>query len=57
MAPIIEWMQANLTLVLGVLLGLSEALALLPFFKSNSVFQLIVNFLKSVKDFLGPKAP
>lgn len=34
--------------ILGVLFAISEALALIPSVKSNSVFQLIFNFLKKV---------
>lgn len=37
--------------ILAVLLAVSEALALIPAVKSNSVFQLVVNFLKK----LAPK--
>jgi hypothetical protein len=39
----------SLILILSVLLGISEALALLPFFKSNSIFQAVWNFLKMFK--------
>lgn len=34
------------TLVFGALLAISEALALIPALKSNSIFQLAVNILK-----------
>lgn len=44
----LEWLTANAAMVLGVLLGISEALALVPGIKSNSIFQLVYNFLKSV---------
>lgn len=40
--------QENLVLVFGVLFGVSEALALIPALKSNSVFQLVFNILKSL---------
>lgn len=41
--------------ILVALLAISESLALIPGIKANSVFQLIVNFLKDVKDsFVGP---
>lgn len=36
-------------MLLTVLLALSEALALVPVVKANSVFQLIVNILKTLK--------
>lgn len=35
-----------ITVVLGILLAVSEGLALLPFLKSNSILQLIINILK-----------
>lgn len=40
--------QDNWVLIVGALLGLSEVLALLPGVKSNSIFQFIVNALKSI---------
>lgn len=45
---IIAWLQANSGMIFGVLFGLSETLALIPSIKSNSVFQLIFNFLQSI---------
>jgi hypothetical protein len=39
--------------ILGFLLGFSELLALLPNVKANSIFQLFVNLIKSLK----PKSP
>jgi hypothetical protein len=45
----------NILIILGALLALSEVLALIPGIKSNSVFQLIVNIVKKVKEFLSPK--
>lgn len=47
-------MEIALAVVLG-LLALSEALAYIPFIKSNGIFQAIFNFLKMVKDFLSKK--
>ena len=38
-------------------LALSEALALIPSIQSNSIFQLIVNGLKKLKEFFAPAAP
>ncbi len=49
MDVIIDWVVANYGLVLGVLLGISEALALIPGIKSNSIFTLIYNFLLKFK--------
>ena len=43
----LAWLQANMPVVLGVLLAISEGLALIPGIKSNSIFQLIYNALKS----------
>lgn len=37
----------TIALILGALFATSEALALIPVVKSNSVFQLIFNLLKS----------
>ena len=50
--------QDKLVLILGVLFGLSEVLAMIPGIKSNSVFQMIYNSLKFLKGkFLpGPNA-
>jgi len=47
------WLQENWAMLVAVLFGISEALALIPAVKSNSVFQLIYNTLKS----LNPSAP
>lgn len=38
----------TLVIVLGSLLALSEALALIPGVKSNSIFQLVVNLIKQL---------
>ena len=43
MAMIME----NKAVILGLLFALSEVLALVPGIKSNSVFQLVVNLVKS----------
>lgn len=42
-------MEQNIIIVLAALLAVSEALALIPSVKSNSVFQLVFNALKSFK--------
>lgn len=44
----IEFIQANAEIILGALLALSELLALIPGVKSNSIFTLIVNAIKSL---------
>lgn len=38
----------NLHIILIALVAVSEALALIPGLKANSIFQLVVNFLKAV---------
>lgn len=43
----------SLVLILSILLAVSEGLALIPQVKSNSIFQLVLNVLKS----LAPKPP
>lgn len=43
-----QLIQDNLVVILMFLLSLSEVLALIPAVKANSVFQLIVNIIKSV---------
>lgn len=50
-----EWLMQNYVMIITVLFGLSEALALIPGIKANSVFQLIYNFCAGI---LGkPKLP
>jgi hypothetical protein len=39
---------AHKDILLGALLGISEALALIPGIQANSIFQSIVNGLKSL---------
>lgn len=38
----------SITLILAVLLGVSEALALIPQVQANSVFQLVLSVLKKL---------
>lgn len=45
-----EVIIANKAVVLGLLLALSEVLALVPQVKSNSVFELVVSILKKAKE-------
>lgn len=42
-----EFLHDNMVVIMGCLLGISEVLALVPGIKSNSIFQLIVNLIKS----------
>jgi ABC-type methionine transport system permease subunit len=44
-----EVIIANKEVILGVLLAVSEALALIPKVKANSIFQLVVNVIKKFK--------
>lgn len=44
----IEFLQNNYVALLVALLALSEVLALIPSVKSNSVFTLVYNLLKSL---------
>jgi len=46
----------NKEVILVALLALSEVLALIPSVKANSVFQLVWNGLKKVKEVLSKKA-
>jgi hypothetical protein len=52
----LAWMQTNWPVIVSVLLGLSEVLALIPGIKANSVFQLIVNGLKAIAPKSEPPA-
>ena len=40
---------STILIIVGALLAVSEALALIPVVESNSIFQVIVNILKSIK--------
>ena len=44
----IQWLIDNKAIILGVLWGVSEALASIPSVKANSIFQLVVNALKKL---------
>jgi len=47
------WIIENKAIILGVLWGLSEALAAIPSIKANSIFELVVSVLKKLG--AGPK--
>ena len=51
----IEFIIANKTLFLGAGLALSELLAVMPFIKSNSIGQLIVNGVNGILKKLAGK--
>jgi hypothetical protein len=42
--------------VVSALLAISEGLSLIPSVKANGIFQALFNILKSIKEFLTPKA-
>jgi hypothetical protein len=46
MESLIAFILANKVVLLVFLLSLSEALALVPSIKANSIFQVVVNLLK-----------
>jgi len=48
-----DWSLA-IPAILVLLLALSEVLALIPAVKANSVFQLVSNVLRTIKDKLFP---
>lgn len=48
-------MSLDWIMIFGFLFALSEALAMLPFIKANSIFQAIYNGIKFVKEKLLPK--
>lgn len=47
--------MSNLSIVLGALLAVSEALALIPALGSNSILGLIINLLKNLEGSSAPK--
>ena len=42
--------KANILIIISACLAVSEALALIPALKSNSVLTLVVNILKKIKN-------
>lgn len=44
----LAWIMANWGMVASVLLGISEALALIPALNSNSILTAIINALKGI---------
>ena len=56
MANAIAWLQANGSVLFGVLFAISEAIGAIPSVKASGVFQAIYNTLKWIKDkFFAPK--
>jgi hypothetical protein len=49
-------LEAILAIFFGMLFTFSEGLALIPWVKSNSIFQLIQNILKSLAGKNAPKS-
>jgi hypothetical protein len=52
-----SWLVANWGMIATVLWGICETLAIIPAVKSNSVFTLIYNTLKSLKGSPPPQLP
>lgn len=52
----LELIQHHAVVILAALLAVSEALALIPSVKSNSVFTLIVNGVKKIASLIKPAA-
>lgn len=50
------WVITHLSLIFAALWGLSEGLALIPQIESNSVFQLIYNWMKVLRQKFFPPA-
>ena len=44
-----QFIVENKAVILGALFAISEVLALFPNVKSNSIFQLVVNTIKTLK--------
>lgn len=49
-----QWLKDNWPMVVTFAFALSEALAIIPAIKANSVFQLVANVLKKAKEALTP---
>lgn len=54
MQDFIKVVVENKVLILGVLLGVSEILGSFSVFKSSSVFELVVGWIKKAKDAVAP---
>lgn len=55
---VLTWLQANLPMILGVIVALDTALAQIPSVEANSTFQLLAGYLaKFAAFFAPPKAP
>lgn len=48
------WLKDNWPMIVSVLFGMSEALAMIPQIKANSVFQLVFGILKKAKELIEP---
>lgn len=47
--------QNTLAIIFGVLFGISEALSMIPALKSNGIFQMVLNILKTLAGSGSPK--
>lgn len=45
---VMQWLTANLATVFLVLLGISESLSLLPWFKGNGILDMIIKALRTL---------
>jgi len=50
-----QWLMDNYVLLITVLFAISEALALIPQVKANSVFTMILDILAKAKAIVGMK--
>jgi hypothetical protein len=56
MQAILEFLsnKDNLAIIFAVLFALSEAIGLIPSVKQSSVFQIVMDVLRKMRDFLLP---
>jgi len=50
MQAVWDFLLVNKTVILAVLLGISEILGSFEYFKASSIFESIVNFIKKLKE-------
>lgn len=52
---LLTWLQTNMVWVLAFIVALDNALAQIPMLDSNSTFQLVSNWIKSIASMLSSK--
>ena len=60
MADIVAWFTSNsgtIAMVLGVIVAIDNALAQIPVVESNSTFQLVSCWIKSIYSWVKPTPP